>query len=353
MKLDPLFDLNSYDYPLPEGLIASYPVEERHESRLMVLNRARRSIEHSCFVELSRFLSPGDLLLLNDTRVFPARFFGRKEATGGKVEVVFLHFPQVLSPGVARVEVLWRASKPPKKGQKVIIGQGLEMEFTDEAKGQTREVLVYFRGRLQDTLETYGHVPLPPYIRRMDGPKDRKRYQTVFARETGSVAAPTAGLHFSEDMIKRLKDEGILIKYVTLHVGYGTFAPVREKDIRRHRIHTEWVNVPGDTLSSVREAKARGKRVVCVGTTTVRAMEYVFGRPGGAGPYEGPCDLYIYPGFNFRVTDAMITNFHLPRSSLLILVAAFAGLDFVLKAYNTAIKEGYRFYSYGDSMLIY
>ncbi len=348
---EPLFALEAYDYYLPEDLIARYPAKERHESRLMRLERRSKKIDHHLFKALPTLLQPGDLLVFNDTKVFPARFLGKKP-TGGRVEVVLLSYPRETDKGQAETTALVRSSKYVREGQTIRVGPGLEMEFLGQSSNGTRDVRLHYRGHLKDMIEAYGHVPLPPYIKRGDEPEDRTRYQTIYAKKTGSVAAPTAGLHFSQEVLKRLAEKGVRTTEITLHVGYGTFAPVRTEDIREHKIHTEWIDVSRDTILSIKGAKREGKRVICIGTTSVRAIEYVFKCHGSDVSYSGPCDLYIYPGFNFKVTDGMITNFHLPKSSLLILVAAFAGRDFILSAYKEAIKEGYRFYSYGDSMLI-
>lgn len=351
MKAGMTFRLEDYNFELPDRLIAKYPLTERHNSKLMVLHRGHGRWEHRRFCDLPDILSETDCLILNDTKVFPARLFGKKP-TGGRVEVVLLNFPSVVEEGRALSEALVRSSKPLRPGQRIIVGTDLEIEIMEGADDWIKKISLMYDGELLKALETHGHVPLPPYIRRQDEDLDKKRYQTIFAKNIGSVAAPTAGLHFSDALLKQLKDIGVKIAYITLHVGYGTFAPVRTEDIREHKIHSEWIDVPSSALQLVRTAKANGSRIICVGTTTVRALEYVFKEFESADSYSGPCDLYIYPGFTFRATDAIITNFHLPKSSLLILVSAFAGRDLILSAYNEAVKAQYRFYSYGDSMLI-
>ncbi len=346
-----LFDLEAYDYYLPEDLIARYPAKERDESRLMFLERGSKAIEHHLFKELPNMLRSGDLLVFNNTKVFPARFIGKK-ITGGRVEVVLLSYPRETGPGEAETTALVRASKYVRNGQSIRVGPGLEMEFVGPSSNGIRKVKMRYQGTLQEAIDTYGHVPLPPYIKRGDEPEDRIRYQTLYAKKTGSVAAPTAGLHFSSEVLEAISERGINSTEITLHVGYGTFAPVRESDIRRHKIHTEWIEVSQNAVISIKRAKRGGKKVICVGTTSVRAVEFVFNSDIQVSSYSGPCDLYIYPGFNFKVTDGMITNFHLPKSSLFILVAAFAGRDFIMSAYEEAKRKGYRFYSYGDAMLI-
>jgi len=346
------YNLKDYSYDLPEGLIARYPARERQLSRLMVVKRKGGVNEHRRFYEIAGFMEKGDALILNNTRVFPARLIG-KRPTGGKVEALLLHFPQELRPGIAQSKALLRSSKPLRRGTRIHVGEDLFFEVAgNKDEGLTRGIRLYYSGLLSEALERHGHIPLPPYIKRKDEEMDRYSYQTVYARQIGSVAAPTAGLHFTNNLLDSLKKKGVHIGYVTLHVGYGTFAPVRAEDIRRHVLHREWIDVGKETIELVECTRRRGGRVFCAGTTTVRAVEYVFSEDRHEGGYAGPCDLYIYPGYDFKVTDALITNFHLPMSSLLILVAAFAGRERILSAYKEAIGLGYRFYSYGDAMLI-
>lgn len=328
-----------FDYHLPEDLIARYPAVPRHSARLMVLKREDRSIKHDIFWNLPDYLEEGDLLVFNDTKVLPARLYGKKP-TGGKVEVLLTDY---IKPD------LWKALIGGKK-----IRPGLIIEVAEDFRV---EVLKHIEGGMflvkltgEDPLkllDRYGKIPIPPYLERDEEEIDRVYYQTVFARKEGSVAAPTASLHFSEELLKRLEEKGIRKTFITLHISYGTFKPMRVKDIKDHRVDPEYVRVPKEAVEEIKKTKEMGKRVVAVGTTVVRALET---RP--FEPFEGWTDLYIYPPFEFKVVDAMITNFHLPRSSLLVLVCAFAGREFVLKAYEEAVRRRYRFYSYGDGMLI-
>ncbi|MGQ9500427.1 MAG: tRNA preQ1(34) S-adenosylmethionine ribosyltransferase-isomerase QueA [Dissulfurimicrobium sp.] len=344
------FKLEDYSYYLPDHLIAKYPPDERGASRLMVFNRADRSITHGHFSDLVRHLRPGDCLVLNDTRVFPARIRGRKD-TGGAVEFLLLHFPVMHADGKAQARALFRSSKPMRSGCRVNCSEILDISILDILPDNQVELELVFHGDLETVLTLCGETPLPPYIKRDEAPSDRKDYQTVYARETGSVAAPTAGLHFTQDQLADIRERGIDIAWITLHIGYGTFAPIRASDIRRHRIHSEWLKMPQYTIDQIAATKARGGRVIAVGTTSVRALEAV-SADGTPKAFEGMCDLYIVPGYGFKVVDAMITNFHLPHSSLLVLVSAFAGRLEILRVYDEAIKAGYKFYSYGDAMLI-
>jgi S-adenosylmethionine:tRNA ribosyltransferase-isomerase len=331
--------IEEFDYELPEELIAKYPIVPRHRARLMVLDRESGGIAHDTFWNLPDYLNEGDLLVFNNTKVIPARLYGRKP-TGGKVEIVLTDY---IKPD------LWKALVGGKK-----IRKGLQVEVSEELKVEILEhieegkFLVRLSGKDPLRLiDRYGHIPIPPYLKREEEEVDRKYYQTVFAREEGAVAAPTASLHFSEELLMKLKDKGIETAFLTLHVSYGTFKPVKVKNIEEHYVEPEYVKVPEETVQKMIETRRRGKRIVAVGTTVVRALET---KPFKS--YEGWTDLYIYPGFEFKVVDALITNFHLPRSSLLILVSAFAGRDFLLRAYREAVSKGYRFYSYGDGMLI-
>ena len=345
------FKLEDYNYDLPVSLIAQRPARERDASRLMVLNRKDLCISHCFFRNLAQYLKPGDCLVLNDTSVFPARIMGRKE-TGGGVEFLLLHFPVLINRNRAKVRVLCKSSKPLKMGQGVICSDNLAVVVTGISPNGQADIELVFNGDLLAILNSHGRIPLPPYIKRDQAVSDIDDYQTVYARKTGSVAAPTAGLHFTQDQLEKIRGKGVAIGLITLHVGYGTFAPIRSADIREHKIHSEWLSVPQDTVDQIVAAKARGGRVVAVGTTSVRALEAAHCE-GALRALEGPCDLYIMPGHNFNVVDAMITNFHLPKSSLLVLVSAFAGREAILEAYNHAIRAGYRFYSYGDAMFIH
>jgi S-adenosylmethionine:tRNA ribosyltransferase-isomerase len=331
--------VEDFDYYLPEDLIAKYPAVPRHSARLMVLNRRDRSIRHDIFWNLPEYLEEGDLLVFNDTKVLPARLYGRKP-TGGKVEVLLTDY---LKPD------LWKAlvgGKKIKPGLVIEIAEDLKVEVLEHIEGGMFLVKLHGRDPLK-LIDRYGRIPIPPYLEREEEEIDRTYYQTVFAREEGAVAAPTASLHFSEELIRKIEKKGIRTAFITLHISYGTFKPMRSEDIREHRVDPEYVRVPKETVEEIKKTKEKGKRVVAVGTTVVRALET---KP--LEPFEGWTDLYIYPPFDFKVVDALITNFHLPRSSLLVLVSAFAGREFILKAYREAVRRRYRFYSYGDGMLI-
>ena len=349
--------LSAYNYDLPEECIAQHPANKRDNSKLMVLNTADTTVEHKHFSDLSSIINDGDMLVVNDTRVFPARLFGKKE-TGGKVEVFLLEFPAKdhQNRNCAFATALIKASKRPRKGSTITINKSLSCIITEEmGNGKVTLQLQYDPEKgLAESLQQAGQVPLPPYIVRKDGctKEDVNRYQTVYASRPGAVAAPTAGLHFTEQILDDLAQRGISIGKVTLHVGYGTFAPVREEDITRHQIHKEYLSIPQETVTQIEKTKLRGGKIWAVGTTTVRALEYGALATGKLTPAEGWCDLYIYPGFKFKVIDNLITNFHLPDSSLMFLVSALCGRRTLLDCYEKAIQSGYRFFSYGDAMAI-
>jgi S-adenosylmethionine:tRNA ribosyltransferase-isomerase len=385
-----MYLLSDYDYPLPEALIAQAPVRQRDQARLMLLEREGRRISHYAFADLARLLHPGDLLVVNDTRVIPGRLTGTKE-TGGRVEVLLLSYPgeireeqgltchrgtgsQPLEPMVAQgaenseawpsrrspghlvFECLVKASKPPRPGSKIDFAGGLRATVLGATDG-VYDMAFEFSGNFDALLDKIGQVPLPPYIKRNGqtppGCDDHQAYQTVYADKNGAVAAPTAGLHFSRQLLNQLKARGIEVVAVTLHVSYGTFFPVRVTDIRQHKIHPETYELTDKAASAINGAKDAGRRIIAVGTTTVRVLEYVADLTGRVGPGSGQCDLFIYPGFRYKVIHGLITNFHLPKSTLLMLVSAFAGRQFILDAYEEAIRRKYRFYSYGDAMLIW
>ena len=328
-----------FDYALPEELIAQHPLAERSASRLLHLDGATRAIEDLQFKDLSTLITPADLIVLNDTRVVKARLFGHKE-TGGRIEVFIERI-------VAECEALalMRSGHPPHPGYRLKLGDGADAEVLAREGDLYR---VRFSEPVASLLERCGNVPLPPYIRHAPDAQDAERYQTVFAEKEGAVAAPTAGLHFDSAMLERLEASGARVARVTLHVGSGTFQPVRSESVEDHRMHSEWYEVPQGTAHLIRAAKTSGGRVLAVGTTALRALE-AWAR---SGAQSGETDLFVYPGFKFNVVDRLLTNFHLPKSSLLMLVSAFGGVEAIRRAYAHAIRERYRFFSYGDAMLI-
>jgi len=338
---------SDFNYELPESSIAQTPIEPRDSSRLLVLDRKRGNLEHRFFNEIGDFLKPGDLLVLNQTRVIPARIFARKP-TGGRVELLLLR---------KRNELTWEClvgGKGLTVGKLVQVEEGPPAEIVDILNGSER--LIRFSEPIEPYFPKIGNVPLPPYIHeKLDDPE---RYQTVYAKELGSAAAPTAGLHFTPRLLAELKDKGVKIAYVTLHVGLDTFAPVTEEDPQEHKIHTEWCQLTQATADAINQTRANEGRVVAVGTTSVRTLEGVarkskiVNQKSQITPFTGPTSIYILPGYQFNVVDAMITNFHLPKSTLIMLVSAFAGREKILETYQTAIDAGYRFYSFGDAMLI-
>ncbi len=341
--------LSDFDFVLPQELIAQHPPERREDSRLMVLDRSTGVVASRNFCDILDYFTPGDVLVRNDTRVIPARLLGRKES-GGKIEV-FLVRRMAAEAGETWL-CLTKASKSPRPGSRLLFKGGLTGEILPGEEPPHRLIRFAADGDFLDTLERVGHIPLPPYIRRADGHRDRERYQTVFARSPGAVAAPTAGLHFTDELFARLEERGVSICSLTLHVGLGTFLPVRVDDVRQHQMHGEPFRIPEQTAMAVNAAKGENRRVFALGTTSTRVLEYALDDAGRLMAGEGVSDLFIYPGFDFRVVDALVTNFHLPRSTLLMLVSAFAGRDFVLQAYCRAVAEKFRFFSYGDCMLI-
>jgi S-adenosylmethionine:tRNA ribosyltransferase-isomerase len=337
-----------FDFDLPPHLIAQHPAPERERSRLLVLRRAEGTIAHQHFADLPALLNPGDLLILNDTRVLPARLLGRREKTGGKWEGLFLRqHPDGLW------EMLCQTRGRLTEGETIAVEPGpLRLQLETKLSRGGWLVRPSVAGPAAPLLQQHGHMPLPPYIRKgRANDQDRVRYQTVYARHAGAVAAPTAGLHFSDDVFARLEQRGIERAFVTLHVGWGTFQPLPEGDFRQHRMHTEWGALPDTTMQAIEHCRGRRGRVVAVGTTSVRVLETV-AAAGSLRPWSGETDIFIYPPYHFQAVDALVTNFHLPRTTLLLLVSAFAGVDLLRTAYETAIAAGYRFYSYGDAMLI-
>lgn len=336
--------LNDFSYDLPGSLIAQYPAEHRGGSRLLFLDGTSGLTADKSFSELPSLLSKGDLLVLNDTRVIPARLRGVKDS-GGKVEVLI---ERLLDPRRALAHI--RANKPLQPGRRLILEYSIEVEVKSRL-AELFELHFLDPRPLPQILEAVGRIPLPPYIRREAKEADRERYQTVYACRPGAVAAPTAGLHFSKPLLEYLQTQGVRVGYVTLHVGAGTFQPVRVREIAQHRMHAEYVEVTEQVCAQVRAARREGRRVVAVGTTTVRALETA-SATGLIVPYQGETEIFIFPGYSFRSVDALITNFHLPESTLLMLVCAFAGREKVLAAYRHAVDKGYRFFSYGDAMFV-
>lgn len=353
------FSLQAYNYSLPAENIAQHPADARESSRLLILNPSSKEQYHGRFHEIIDLLNPGDLLVVNNTRVFPARLHGHKES-GGKVEVFLLSYPVAQECGggmkTAEVTTLIRSSKRPKPGSLLLLGPDLKarvLKLLDGGK-VIIELIYSAEQELSNILEQIGQVPLPPYITRDNGctEEDRERYQTVYAKNSGAVAAPTAGLHFSEELLKAIRNKGILITQITLHVGHGTFAPVRCEDIREHQIHQEYVSISQESADTINAVRKNGGKIWAVGTTTVRTLEFMADTKGLVQAGENWCGLYILPGYEFKVVDNLITNFHLPESSLLFLVSALCGRDLLMEVYQNAISKGYRFYSYGDAMAV-
>ena len=339
-------DVKDFNYDLPEELIAQVPIKNRDESRLMVLDKENKTIEHHTFKDIIDFLEPGDCLVRNNTKVIPARLYGKKE-TGANVEFLLLNniegdvWESIVRPG-NKLHV----------GAKVIFGDNdLVAEVIDIMPGGTRKVKFTYDGIFNEILDKIGLMPLPPYIH--ETLKDKDRYQTVYAKYRGSAAAPTAGLHFTDDLLDRIKEKGVDIANVTLHVGIGTFRPVKETEVEKHKMHSEHFYIKEEDCEKINKAKREGHRVICVGTTSCRVLESISDDKGFVKPTEGDTQIYIYPGYKFKCLDALITNFHLPESTLIMLVSALAGREFVLEAYKEAVKEKYRFFSFGDAMFIH
>ncbi|GAB6113650.1 tRNA preQ1(34) S-adenosylmethionine ribosyltransferase-isomerase QueA [Desulfomicrobium salsuginis] len=353
------FNLQSYDFDLPESQIAQDPAERRGASRLLVLDRASGEVRDCMFADIAQLLPRDALLVVNNTKVLPARLIGRKES-GGKAEFLLLTPLSLIEPeartdgwSTAEVEGLLKASKGPRPGERLLF-DGVELLVLEKGEFGRSRVRLSWRGELADHFLRQGHIPLPPYIRREDTSADRDRYQTVYSREDklGSVAAPTAGLHFTPGIMAALEERGIRTAEVTLYVGYGTFSPVRCDDIREHVMHAEYAEVPEETAAAIARARTEGRPVVAVGTTTTRTLESMASHLGEIGPFRGWTDIFIRPGYSFKVVDQLITNFHLPRSSLIIMVSTLAGRRQIIDAYNHAVRQGFRFFSYGDAMLI-
>ncbi len=338
-------DLHDFDYYLPEELIAQHPIEKRDMSRLMVLDKETGEIEHKLFMDIINYLNEGDCLVLNNTRVIPARLLGEKEGTGGKIEFVLLKRVEG-----DKWEVILRPGKKAKPGSRFVFGNGeLKAEILEVLDEGNRLVRFIYEGVFEEILDRVGVMPLPPYItEKLENPE---RYQTVYAKVNGSAAAPTAGLHFTKELLKSLEQKGVKIAYVMLHVGLGTFRPVKVDDITQHKMHSEYYSINKETCDIINDTRQKGKKVVAVGTTSCRVLETV-GKNGNIEPCDGWTDIFIYPGYEFKVVDRLVTNFHLPESTLIMLVSSLAGRDNVLHAYNLAVKERYRFFSFGDAMFI-
>ena len=338
--------VTDFDYDLPKELIAQTPIEKRDESRLMVLDRSKETIEHRKFKDIVEYLKPGDVLVRNNTKVIPARLYGRKE-TGAHVEFLLLNniegdiWECIVRPG-NKLHV----------GTKVIFGDGLlKGEVLETMDGGTRKVKFSYNGIFNEILDKIGLMPLPPYIH--EALKDNDRYQTVYAKYEGSAAAPTAGLHFTEELLQELQEKGIEIANVTLHVGIGTFRPVKEENVEEHKMHTEHFYIKKEDVEKINNAKKEGRRVIAVGTTSCRVLETIADENGFVKETEEDTGIFIYPGYKFKCLDGLITNFHLPQSTLLMLVSALAGKDYIMRAYKEAVKQKYRFFSFGDAMFIF
>ncbi len=337
---------SDFSYNLPQELIAQTPVEPRDSSRLLLLDRESGEISHKHFYDIIDYLEEGDLIVANDSRVLPARIFGIKEQTGARVEFLLLN--QVENN---RWETLCKPGKKAREGAEFTFGNGIMKAKIIEVKEDGNRVVEFkSEENFYSALDKIGQMPLPPYI--TEELKDRERYQTVYSNEVGSAAAPTAGLHFTNDLMDKIKAKGVNIAYVTLHVGLGTFRPVKVDDVKNHKMHSEHYEISKETSELINQTKANGKRVIAVGTTSCRTLESVASFFGEIKPCEGFTDIFIYPGYEFKVLDGLITNFHLPESTLIMLVSAFAGYDNVMKAYETAVNDKYRFFSFGDAMFI-
>ena len=337
---------SDFYYELPQELIAQTPIQKRDASRLMTLDRATGAVEHHHFYELPDFLRPGDCLILNDSRVLPARLLGSRLPGGGACEVLLL-----IDRGEKTWECLVRPGRKMRPGAKLSFGDGaLTAEVVGEVEGGNRLVRFDYEGIFLEVLEKLGKMPLPPYIK--EELQDRERYQTVYSRVVGSAAAPTAGLHFTPELLETIAARGIGIGYVTLHVGLGTFRPVKEEDITDHEMHSEYCVIPQETADLINRTKAAGGRCICVGTTSCRTLESWAREDGFMEAKAGWTNIYIYPGYRFKVMDGLVTNFHLPESTLIMLVSAFAGREHVLAAYEEAVRERYRFFSFGDAMFL-
>jgi len=339
--------LSDFKFSVPEGLIAQYPSEKRDQARLMVLDREKETIEDRMFFEIVDYLNEGDCLVINETKVFPARLIAKKEKTNAKVEVLLL---RELGDGLW--EVLVRPARKVRIGNRLVMNKELNCDVVDNTVSGGRVVKFNYEGDFYKIIDKIGKSPLPPYIKREPEPLDKERYQTVYAKVRGAVAAPTAGLHFTPELLKKIEKKGVKILPILLHVGLGTFRPVMVEDLSRHKMDSEYFEIYPETAKAINEVKNRGGKVIAVGTSTVRGLESAVTSDNMVKPACGWTDKFIYPPYEFKIVDRLITNFHRPCSTLIMLVCAFAGREFVLKAYERAIKKRYRFYSYGDAMLI-
>ena len=337
---------SDFYYDLPQELIAQTPLERRDTSRLMVLDPATQRIEHRHFYDLIDYLNPGDCLVMNDSRVLPARLLGKRMPTGGAVEVLLL-----TDRGNKTWECLVKPGRKLHEGAQISFGDGaLTAEVTQVLESGNRLVQFHYDGIFLEILERLGKMPLPPYIK--EELEDGERYQTVYSRVSGSAAAPTAGLHFTKELLERIEQKGVHLAYITLHVGLGTFRPVKVEDVTAHHMHSEFCMISAETAALLNATRRAGKRIVCVGTTSCRTLESLADENGGFAERSAWTDIFIYPGYRFRAMDALVTNFHLPESTLIMLVSAFAGYDFTMRAYREAVQERYRFFSFGDAMLL-
>lgn len=337
---------NDFYYDLPEELIAQHPLKERSESRLMVLDKYTGKVKHDQFKNIINYLDEGDCLVLNDTRVMPARLFGFRKDNGSQIEFLLLRRIDKYS-----WETLVKPGKKAKIGKKIIFGNGLMTgEILDILDGGTRIIKFEYEGVFEEILDILGEMPLPPYI--TEKLQDKERYQTVYSKNLGSAAAPTAGLHFTKKLLKDIQNKGVKIAYITLHVGLGTFRPVKTQNIEEHHMHSEFYSICDEAAKIINDTKMKGNRIVAVGTTSTRTLESAVNENGYLDAKSGWTDIFIYPGYKFKVIDCLITNFHLPESTLIMLVSALAGRENIMNAYKLAVKEKYRFYSFGDAMLI-
>ncbi len=341
-----IFNLDTYDYYLPEEAIAQYPLAKRDEAKLLVYNKTNKTIEHKHFYDIIDYLSAGDVLVINNTKVIPARLYGTKVSTGAKIEILLLK-----RLNYTDWEILMKPGKRAKVGTVVSFGEELELEVLETKEDGNKIVRFKFEGVFENILERLGEMPLPHYIKKKL--ENNSDYQTVYAKYGGSSAAPTAGLHFTDELLAKIKQKGIKVVEVLLHVGLGTFRPVNETNILDHKMHSEHIEISQEACDIINEAKSQGKRIIAVGTTSIRTLESSVDNNGKLIPTKKETDIFIYPGYKFKIVDAVITNFHLPKSTLIMLICAFCGIDETLNFYNEAVKNNYRFFSFGDACFLY